>query len=166
MEEKIKEKSSFDKLYEINVNEHTEKKGRFTYLSWAFAVAELKKAFPDATWGVYKAQNESPFFETSCGYFVHAWVEVEGLVLEQIHPVLDNRNRPIEKPNAFEINTSIQRAITKAIGLHGLGLYIYAGEDLPEVEESANGKTKSQRSSSGANEKVDMNKLAEDLAGF
>ncbi|MGM9458240.1 DUF1071 domain-containing protein, partial [Lacticaseibacillus rhamnosus] len=57
-----------------------------------------------------------------------------GVTLSQVHPVLDNRNKPIEKPNAFQINTSIQRCLAKAIALHGLGLYIYQGEDLPEIE--------------------------------
>ena len=71
---------------------------------------------------------------TECGYFVDVWVEVEGISLSQIHPVLDNRNDPIEKPNAFQINTSLQRALAKAIALHGLGLYIFAGEDLPEPD--------------------------------
>ena len=69
--------------------------------------------------------------KTECGYFVEVAVTVKGITLSQIHPVLDNRNKPLEKPNAFDINTSIQRCLVKAIALHGLGLYIYAGEDLP-----------------------------------
>lgn len=162
--EKIEYESSFHKLSKINVNEHTEEKGRFTYLSWAFAVQELKKACPDATWGVVKAEDGSPFFKTECGYFVHVWVEVDDIKLSQIHPVLNHKNQPIEKPNAFEINTSLQRALAKAIGLHGLGLYIYAGEDLPEGEVEPYSKPKS--SANKKDEKVNMNKLAEDLAGF
>ena len=78
--------------------------------------------------------------------------------------MLNHKNQPIEKPNAFEINTSLQRALAKAIGLHGLGLYIYAGEDLPEGEVESYSKTKSK--SNDKDEKVDMKKLAEDLAGF
>src|SRR5580765_2686966 len=73
-----------------------------------------------------------PFLKTDCGYFVEVEVTVEGVRLSQIHPVLDARNKPIEMPSAFDINTSIQRCLVKAIALHGLGLYIYAGEDLPE----------------------------------
>ena len=73
--------------------------------------------------------------QTACGYFVEVWVEVEGCRLSQVHPVLDNRNKPIESPNSFHINTSIQRALAKAIALHGLGLYIFAGEDLPEPDK-------------------------------
>ena len=122
------------KLYKTDVSKYIEKKGQFNYLSWANAVAELKKACPTARWGVTKAEDGSPFFETQCGYFVDVWVEVDGVSLSQIHPVLDNRNNSIEKPNAFQINTSLQRALAKAIALHGLGLYIFAGEDLPEPD--------------------------------
>ena len=120
------------KLYKTDVSKYIEKKGQFNYLSWANAVAELKKACPTARWGVTKAEDGSPFFKTECGYFVDVWVEVDGVSLSQIHPVLDNRNQSIEKPNAFQINTSLQRALAKAIALHGLGLYIFPGEDLPE----------------------------------
>jgi hypothetical protein len=75
-----------------------------------------------------------PYIKTELGYFVEVAVTVEGITHSQIHPVLDNNNRPIASPNSFQINTSIQRALVKAIALHGLGLYIYAGEDLPDVE--------------------------------
>ena len=123
--------STFMKLYKTDVSKYQKKKGNFTYLSWADAWALLKKICPDARYGVTKSENGTPFIETQCGYFVDVWVEVDGISLSQIHPVLDNRNNAIEKPNAFQINTSLQRALAKAIALHGLGLYIYAGEDLP-----------------------------------
>ena len=126
--------STFMKLYKTDVSKYTEKKGQFSYLSWANAVAELKKVCPTARWGVTKAEDGSPFFVTQCGYFVDVWVEVDGISLSQIHPVLDNRNQSIEQPNAFQINTSLQRALAKCIALHGLGLYIFAGEDLPEPD--------------------------------
>ena len=126
--------STFMKLYKQDVSKYSEKKGKFTYLSWAHAWSLLKKTCPDARYGVTKAEDGSPFFVTQCGFFVDVWVEVDGLSLSQIHPVLDNRNQPIEKPNAFHINTSIQRALAKTIALHGLGLYIFAGEDLPEPD--------------------------------
>ena len=131
---KASEKSTFMKLFKTDVSKYTEKKGKFTYLSWCFAVQELKRACPTARWGVTKAENGEPFHKTECGYFVEVWVDVDGVSLSQIHPVLDNRNDAIEKPNAFKINTSLQRALAKAIALHGLGLYIYAGEDLPEPD--------------------------------
>ena len=126
--------STFMKLFKTDVSELTEKKGKYNYLSWCYAEQELKRACPTARWGVTKAENGDPFHKTECGYFVDVWVEVDGISLSQIHPVLDNRNDPIKKPNAFEINTSLQRALAKAIALHGLGLYIFAGEDLPEPD--------------------------------
>ena len=131
---KASEKSTFMKLFKTDVSKYQKKKGKFTYLSWADAWALLKKECPGARYGVTKAENGSPFFVTECGYFVDVWVEVDGISLSQIHPVLDNRNQPIEQPNNFHINTSIQRALAKTIALHGLGLYIYAGEDLPEPD--------------------------------
>ena len=129
----------FDKLNSINVNEFTEKKGNFTYLSWAWAVRELLQVDPEATWEVHKwggdeDVNSRPYMETEAGYFVQVTVWVGGIARTQVHPVLDNRNQTLEKPNAFQINTSIQRCLAKAIALHGLGLYIYAGEDLPQIE--------------------------------
>ena len=126
--------STFMKLFKTDVSKYVEQKGKFNYLSWSFAVQELKRACPNARGGVTKAEDGSPFFKTECGYFVDVWVEVDGISLSQVHPVLNHRNEPIEKPNAFEINTSLQRALAKAIALHGLGLYIYAGEDLPEPD--------------------------------
>jgi hypothetical protein len=125
--------SVFKALSGIDVNQHVEKKGQFTYLSWAWAVAELRKASPTATWEVIKTDG-LPFCKTECGYFVEVAVTVDSITLSQIHPVLDNNNKTIPAPNAFQINTSIQRCLVKAIALHGLGLYIYAGEDLPSVE--------------------------------
>ena len=122
------------KLYKTDVSKYQKKKGNFTYLSWADAWALLKKICPDARYGVTKSENGTPFIETQCGYFVDVWVEVDGISLSQIHPVLDNRNQSIEQPDAFQINTSIQRALAKCIALHGLGLYIFAGEDLPEPD--------------------------------
>lgn len=125
--------SIFKTLNAIDVSSHVEKKGQFTYLSWAWAVAELRKASPTATWEVIKTDG-LPFCKTECGYFVEVAVTVDGITLSQIHPVLDNQNKTIPVPNAFQINTSIQRCLVKAIALHGLGLYIYAGEDLPTTE--------------------------------
>lgn len=126
--------SIFKTLSEINVNNHVEQKGKFNYLSWAWAVAELRLASPTATWEVVKTDG-LPFCKTECGYFVEVSVTVEGITLSQIHPVLDNQNKTIPVPNAFQINTSIQRCLVKAIALHGLGLYIYAGEDLPDTDD-------------------------------
>jgi len=129
--------NTFETLNSINVNEYTEKKGNFTYLSWAWAIRELLKIAPDATWHVFEYSDgnggSQPYMKTDTGYFVKVSVTVNGLSRTQTHPVLDNRNQTIEKPNAFQINTSHARCLAKAIALHGLGLYIYAGEDLPHT---------------------------------
>ena len=121
----------FAVLNKIDVSKHIEKKGQFSYLSWPFAVAQLRLADPAATWEV-KRFNGLPFLQTDLGFFVEVAVTVQGVTLSQVHPVLDSKNRPIAMPTTFDINTSIQRALVKAIALHGLGLYVYAGEDLPE----------------------------------
>ena len=129
-----KQQSTFDKLFKTDVSKYVKKKGKYSYLSWCFAVQELKRVCPTARWGVTKSEDGAPFFQTTCGYFVEVWVDVDGVSLSQIHPVLDNRNDPIENPNSFHINTSLQRALAKCIALHGLGLYIFSGEDLPEPD--------------------------------
>jgi hypothetical protein len=138
-----KQKSTFDVLNEIDVSKYVKQKGQFTYLSWAWAVRELLKVAPDATWEVHEYNSSigesgefitAPFMQTTLGVFVKVTLTVGGIPRTQVHPVLDNRNKPIPNPNAFEINTSIQRCLAKAIALHGLGLYIFAGEDLPVVK--------------------------------
>lgn len=124
----------FQYLHEINVSDHVEKKGQFSYLSWPYAVAQLRLADPMASWEVKRFEG-LPYLKSEAGYFVEVAVTVQGITLSQIHPVLDSRNKPIPSPSSFDINTSIQRCLVKAIALHGLGLYIYAGEDLPEGEK-------------------------------
>ena len=132
----------FARLNAINVSEHIEKKAGFSYLSWPYAVAQLRLADPTATWEVRRFDG-LPYLACDAGVFVEVAVTVQGITLSQIHPVLDGRNRPLIAPNSFDINTSIQRALVKAIALHGLGLYIYAGEDLPQqVTDAANEPTK------------------------
>ena len=121
----------FKTLSSINVSDHIEKKGEFSYLSWPFAVSQLRQFDSAATWEVRRF-NGLPYLGTELGYFVEVAVTVQGITLSQIHPILDGRNRPILSPSSFDINTSIQRCLVKAIALHGLGLYIYAGEDVPE----------------------------------
>ena len=128
----------FARLNAINVNEHVEKKGGFSYLSWPYAVAQLRLADPTAVWEVRRFDG-LPFLTTDAGIFVEVAVTVQGVTLSQIHPVLDGRNRPLLVPSSFDINTSLQRCLVKAIALHGLGLYIYAGEDMPQpVADAAN----------------------------
>jgi hypothetical protein len=136
----------FTRLNTINVSEHIEKKGGFSYLSWPYAVAQLRTADPAATWTVLRFTG-LPYLATEAGVFVEVAVTVQGITLSQIHPVLDGRNRPLLAPNAFDINSSIQRCLVKAIALHGLGLYVYAGEDLPQPgTEAANDGSSGQAS--------------------
>ena len=123
----------FARLNQINVSDHIERKGDFAYLSWPFAVAQLRLADPQACWEVRRFDG-LPYLRTDVGFFVEVAVTVQGVTLSQIHPVLDGKNRPLLEPTAFDINTSVQRCLVKAIALHGLGLYIYAGEDLPNGE--------------------------------
>jgi hypothetical protein len=129
----------FETLNKVDVSKYTEKKGKFNYLSWSYAVRELLKVCPTATWEIHTFKNidgtDQPYMKNGTGAYVQVSVDVEGVVRTQIHPVLDHRNQTIKEPNAFEINTSIQRCLAKAIALHGLGLYIFAGEDLPEGDE-------------------------------
>lgn len=122
--------NSFIELAAIDCKEHIEKKGQFSYLSWAWAVDTLRRARPDATWEV-KRFDGLPYLKSECGFFVEVAVTVDNITLSHIHPVLSHQNKPIPQPNSFDINTSIARCLVKAIAMHGLGLYIYSGEDLP-----------------------------------
>lgn len=127
--------TAFSQLSKIDCSAHVERKGKFSYLSWPWAVKMLREQAPDATWQVIRFDG-LPYLKTDAGHFVEVAVTVDGITLSQIHPVLNAQNRTIAEPNAFDINTSIQRALVKAIALHGLGLYIYAGEDLPEAPDA------------------------------
>tara|TARA_R100001082_G_scaffold110924_2_gene92449 strand:- start:1481 stop:2155 length:675 start_codon:yes stop_codon:yes gene_type:complete len=149
---KIENVNDFERLYKVNVNDFKEKKGRFTYLSWAFALAEVKKRHPDTSWKVTKFKEKSvvavdgnmfetertvPFMRDSQGFtFVEVKVMINGLELPEVFPVLDNRNKSVKNPDSFEVNKAIKRALTKCFANFGLGLYIYAGEDLPELQET------------------------------
>jgi hypothetical protein len=123
----------YSDLRQINVNEHTEKKGQLTYLSWAWAVHYLLEDDPTATWVYHEPQI---FAETM---MVFCSVTAFGKTMTSQLPVLDYKNKAIKNPSAMDVNTAMQRCLAKAIALHGIGLYIYAGEDLPlvEVDEDA-----------------------------
>lgn len=125
-------------LLKINVNDHTEKKNNLTYLSWAWAWAEVLKHDPDAIWVCHtygQPGHEEPCMRIGKTAMVHVSVTIKNLRRECMLPVMDHRNKAIQEPDAFAVNTAIMRCMTKAISMHGLGLYIYAGEDLPEVDE-------------------------------
>lgn len=127
-------KNYFEALNSIDVSDKTESKNGLTYLSWAWAWGELKKRHPDATYKVYENSQEWNYFTDSRTCWVKVSVTVNGIEhIEQL-PVMDFKSKsiPLERVTSFDVNKAIQRALTKAIARHGLGLYIYAGEDLPE----------------------------------
>ena len=132
-------KSVFSTLNAVNCNEHTEKKNNLTYLSWAWAWAEVKKLYPNASYTIYENANQWNYFTDSKTCWVKTGVTIEGLEHIEYLPVMDFRNNSIaaDKVTSFDVNKAIQRSLTKACARHGLGLYIYAGEDLPEEERAA-----------------------------
>lgn len=138
----------FDELYAVNVNDKTEKKNGLTYLSWAWAWAEVIKRYPDATYYV-QTWNGLPYvFDENTGYMVMTHVTIGGVSRDMWLPVMDSNNKSmkreaytyktfkgekvVEPATMFDINKAIMRCLTKNLAMFGLGLYIYAGEDLPE----------------------------------
>ena len=143
---------TFEKLSAINVNDKVEKKSNLTYLSWAWAWAEVKKACPDATYEVLTdpTTDKPYFYDENLGYMVMTSVTIKGETLEMWLPVMDGANKSmmaksytyqtrygekvVESATMFDINKTLMRCLTKNLAMFGLGLYIYAGEDLPEGE--------------------------------
>lgn len=130
--------SVYETLSRINVNGHTEKKNGLTYLSWAWAWGELLKAYPDSTYTIYENRDGLIYHTDGKTAWVKTGVTVEGKECVECLPVMDFKNRsiPVDSITSFDVNKAIQRSLTKAVARHGLGLYIYAGEDLPEGEEA------------------------------
>jgi len=124
------ETNVFKTLSSVDVSKFVKGKNGFKFLSWSHAVNELLIRFPEAFWEI-REWDGIPYLQTTAGCFVEVSVVIHGVTRKQLHPILDYRNKPILKPNAFEVNTSIMRSLAKAISLHGMGLYIYQGEDLP-----------------------------------
>lgn len=132
----------FKALNDINVNGKTEQKNGLTYLSWAWAWGELKKMFPDSTYTVYENNEGWNYFTDGKTCWVKTGVTVNGIEHIEYLPVMDFKNKSIPADNvtSFDVNKAIQRSLTKAVARHGLGLYIYAGEDLPEEESKVKNK--------------------------
>lgn len=130
-------KSVFATLNAIDVNHHTEKKNNLTYLSWAWAWAEVKKNYPDAFYTVYENPQGWNYFTDGRTCWVRTGVTIEGQEMIEMLPVMDFKNKsiPLDSVTSTDVNKAIQRSLTKACARHGLGLYIYAGEDLPETPE-------------------------------
>lgn len=144
--------SNFDTLRKINVNEKTEKKNGLTYLSWAWAWDEFCKIYPDATYKVFKNEQGLPYvYDSQTGYMCYVEVTADGKTHEMWLPVMDSANNAmksdsyikktkykevnVDAATMFDINKTIMRCLVKCLAMFGLGLYIYAGEDLPEGEE-------------------------------
>ena len=145
----------FDVLYSTNVNGHTEKVENdygkeLTYLSWCYAWAEVKKRYPDANYEIEKFNGLPYVFDELTGYMVYTKVTIEGVTHEMWLPVMDSKNKAmkatpykyqtkkgektVEAATMFDVNKAIMRCLTKNLAMFGLGLYIYAGEDLPEAD--------------------------------
>lgn len=145
-------KNTFDILNAVNVNEHTETKDtgkvKLTYLSWAWAWSEVKKRFPDASYEIIKFNGLPYVYDEKTGFMVYTTVTIDGITHEMWLPVMDGNNRAmlahayevktkynsftVQPATMFDVNKAIMRCLTKNLAMFGLGLYIYAGEDLPE----------------------------------
>lgn len=124
----------FKQLNSINCNDKTEKKNGLTYLAWAYAWGEVKKLFPESTYTIYENANGWFYHTDGNTCWVKTGVTINGIEHIEYLPVMDYKNRsiPVDQVTSFDVNKAIQRSLTKAVARHGLGLYIYAGEDLPE----------------------------------
>ena len=133
----MQENSVFKTLNAINCNEHVEKKGNLTYLSWAWAWKIVKSIYPSAQYTIYENPEGWNYFTDGRTAWVKTGVTIEGLEHIEYLPVMDSRNQsiPYAEVTSFDVNRSIQRSLTKACARHGLGLYIYAGEDLPDIPD-------------------------------
>ena len=136
------EKNYFEDLFKTNVSDKIEKKNGLSYVSWSYAWGELKKKYPDSTYTIYENANGLFYHTDGKTCWVKTGVTVNGIEHIEYLPVMDFKNKsiPLENVTSTDVNKAIQRSLTKAVARHGLGLYVYAGEDLPEsddeVEES------------------------------
>lgn len=167
-----KEKNYFEILNAINVQEKVEKKNGLSYLSWAWAWGEVKKLHPEARYVIYERETEYG----PVNYFTDGrtcWVKT-GVIINEIEhieelPVMDYKNKSILLDNvtSFDVNKTIQRSLTKACARHGLGLYIYAGEDLPEEEQkekSKNDELKEKIKAYGTKASIRLKELGKKLS--
>lgn len=129
----------FKELNAIDVGDKIEKKGKLSYLSWAWAWAELKKVHPDAYYTIYENADGWNYFHDGQTCWVKTGVTVCGIEHIEYLPIMDYNNKsiPLGSVTSYDVNKSIQRSLTKAVARHGLGLYIYAGEDLPEEPDAS-----------------------------
>ena len=130
-------KSVFETLNGIDVSEHIEQKNGLSYVSWAWAWKMAKEKYPDANYKIYETENGINYFTDGRTCWVKTGVIINGLEHIEYLPVMDFKNNsiPLEKVTSFDVNKAIQRSLTKALARHGLGLSVYAGEDLPEEDK-------------------------------
>lgn len=157
-------KSIFNILNAVDVRDKTEEKNGLTYLSWAWAWTEIKKIVPDATYTVYERETQyGPvnYFTDGKTCWVKTGMTLNGLEHIEMLPVMDFRNQaiPVDKLTSTDVNKAIQRSLTKAAARHGLGLYIYAGEDLPE--NASEGRKREAEEFEKAKKDIEARKLAE-----
>jgi len=136
-------KSTFETLSKINVNDKVEKKNGLSYLSWAWAWQVVKENYPDSTYTIYENADGFNYHHDGLTAWVKTGVTIGGIEHIEYLPVMNYRNKsiPMTELTSFDVNSSIQRSLTKAIARHGLGLYIYAGEDLPDTDAAVSSKT-------------------------
>ena len=160
-----KTKSVFDTLNAININELRKEKGKMSYLAWAYAWAEVKKLHPDMTSTVYENAEGLNYHHDGKTAWVKTGITIESIEHIEYLPVMDNRNDsiPLAKLTSTDINNSIQRSLTKAIARHGLGLYLYSGEDYPEEEVIANNAAEIERAAKDSQDQNLINQYVHTL---
>lgn len=172
--------NTFDLLQEVNVNGHTEKKktgnAELTYLSWPFAWAEVKKRFPEAHYEIEKFDGLPYVFDQKTGYMVYTTVTIDGITHEMWLPVMDGANKAMrdapykyttkygkemvcEAATMFDINKTIMRCLVKNLAMFGLGLYIFAGEDLPLTDERGEDQKKTEEEAQKKTEEMAAEKI-------
>jgi len=149
------EKNYFEELFKTNVSDKIEKKNGLSYVSWSYSWGELKKRYPDSTYTIYENKDGLFYHTDGKTCWVKTGVTVNGIEHIEYLPVMDFKNRsiPLENVTSTDVNKAIQRSLTKAVARHGLGLYVYAGEDLPESDEEVVEEPKVEKKTEKLNKK-------------
>lgn len=180
---------TFEELMKVNVNGHVEKKKtgnvELSYLSWPFAWAEVKKRYPDSNYEVVKFDGLPYVYDPKTGYMVYVRVTIEGITHEMWLPVMDGANKAMkaepyeyttgfgqyaktkvcEAATMFDINRTVMRCLVKCLAMHGCGLYLYAGEDLPIDDEPPKKKTSAEAAKDSYPDRETMCRVIEKVHG-
>jgi hypothetical protein len=128
---------AWKQLKSVEIKDMIEKKGKYSYISWAMAWSALCDIYPDATFEKHCNEQGFPVFKDEQGWcFTKVTVTVKGKSVTEMLPVLNNYNKPIKNPDSMDVNTSLQRCLAKAVALHGLGVHVYSGEDIAEIPDN------------------------------